>query len=394
MGRRWLPALCCVSAACGRLDFAVQVDASATDTNISPDAFEPPGLIAHWKFDETTGTTAADSSGNGHVAMLQGSASWGTGVIGGALVLDGATGYAIVPQTSQLDLATTPYSISLWLTDDSPPATLGTSTWHRAIAWLDASGYDHSIGLATNAAVTQRVLFGANLRGGTARVEVTTGDLTTGWHHVVTTFDGTNSSLFVDGVAVGGGGLSNGVTNGIDAANVYIGQKGDNTRYVAGAIDDVRIYGRVIAASEITQVYANACAGVTGCPGPTRWVDCAGKCFAVCESNDSIDTHAARCETWGGTLASISNPAEQACAISILTTDAVFGFQQLPAQASPTAGWRWTDGSAVTYVNWTGGEPNDGDDVENNNEDCGMIYMAGPWNDTVCSKTIPALCSK
>jgi hypothetical protein len=230
MGRRWLPALCCVSAACGRLDFAVQVDASATDTNISPDAFEPPGLIAHWKFDETTGTTAADSSGNGHVAMLQGSASWGTGVIGGALVLDGATGYAIVPQTSQLDLATTPYSISLWLTDDSPPATLGTSTWHRAIAWLDASGYDHSIGLATNAAVTQRVLFGANLRGGTARVEVTTGDLTTGWHHVVTTFDGTNSSLFVDGVAVGGGGLSNGVTNGIDAANVYIGQKGDNTR--------------------------------------------------------------------------------------------------------------------------------------------------------------------
>jgi hypothetical protein len=25
-----------------------------------------PGLVAYWKFDEGTGTTAADSSGNGH----------------------------------------------------------------------------------------------------------------------------------------------------------------------------------------------------------------------------------------------------------------------------------------------------------------------------------------
>src|SRR5580692_1672957 len=39
-------------------------------------------LIGHWTFDEGSGTTAADSSGNGHPLTLQGGAGWTTGVVG------------------------------------------------------------------------------------------------------------------------------------------------------------------------------------------------------------------------------------------------------------------------------------------------------------------------
>jgi hypothetical protein len=41
-----------------------------------------PSLVGYWKFDEGSGTTAADSSGGGHPLTLQGGASWTAGVTG------------------------------------------------------------------------------------------------------------------------------------------------------------------------------------------------------------------------------------------------------------------------------------------------------------------------
>ena len=50
-----------------------------------------PGVKAYWTFDETSGSTAADSSGFGHDAVAQAPAQWVTGVIDGALQFDGST---------------------------------------------------------------------------------------------------------------------------------------------------------------------------------------------------------------------------------------------------------------------------------------------------------------
>ncbi|MDQ0760252.1 LamG-like jellyroll fold domain-containing protein [Streptomyces canus] len=41
-----------------------------------------PAAAAHWSFDEGSGTTAADASGNAHTATLQGAAGWDTGKVG------------------------------------------------------------------------------------------------------------------------------------------------------------------------------------------------------------------------------------------------------------------------------------------------------------------------
>ena len=47
------------------------------------------GLIGHWTFDETSGTTAGDTSGNSNNGTVSNSLGdnpqWGTGKIGGAL---------------------------------------------------------------------------------------------------------------------------------------------------------------------------------------------------------------------------------------------------------------------------------------------------------------------
>ena len=54
----------------------------------NPQAFgnaELAGLVGWWKFDETQGKTAKDSSGGNHNGTLVGNAKWGQGKIGGAV---------------------------------------------------------------------------------------------------------------------------------------------------------------------------------------------------------------------------------------------------------------------------------------------------------------------
>ncbi|MFI0424446.1 LamG-like jellyroll fold domain-containing protein [Spongiactinospora sp. 9N601] len=53
--------------------------------------FGPEG---HWKLDETSGTTAADSGATTHPATITGGASWAGARVAGGLRLDGGTGYA------------------------------------------------------------------------------------------------------------------------------------------------------------------------------------------------------------------------------------------------------------------------------------------------------------
>lgn len=55
-----------------------------------PDDFVESGLLAHWSFDEGSGATAVDFSGNGNDAALLNGAGWiADGVLGGALSFDG-----------------------------------------------------------------------------------------------------------------------------------------------------------------------------------------------------------------------------------------------------------------------------------------------------------------
>ena len=58
-----------------------------------------------WKFDETSGTTASDSSGNGNTGTLVNGAAWTTGKIGGAVALNGQNAYVSVPDAPGLEYA-------------------------------------------------------------------------------------------------------------------------------------------------------------------------------------------------------------------------------------------------------------------------------------------------
>jgi hypothetical protein len=67
--------------------------ANAPPHNSSPLAsIRTTGLVAEWKFDKGTGTTAYDTSGNNNRGTIYG-AQWTTGVSGAALEFDGVDDY-------------------------------------------------------------------------------------------------------------------------------------------------------------------------------------------------------------------------------------------------------------------------------------------------------------
>ncbi|MBL7186509.1 MAG: LamG domain-containing protein [Phycisphaerae bacterium] len=70
-------------------------------------------LVGQWKFDEGSGTTAYDSSGNGHDGTLLGGAAWTPdGRFGGGLELDGTSGYVSIPS---FELTTDTITFVAWV---------------------------------------------------------------------------------------------------------------------------------------------------------------------------------------------------------------------------------------------------------------------------------------
>ena len=75
-----------------------------------------PSLVGWWKLDDGSGTTAADSSGNGSHGTLNGTLEWVEGVLGGALQFDGSTGYVDIPANSnQAVINKGDFSMMAWI---------------------------------------------------------------------------------------------------------------------------------------------------------------------------------------------------------------------------------------------------------------------------------------
>src|SRR5262249_6143253 len=64
----------------------------------------PRQLLAHWPFDEGSGATAADATGNGNTGTLQGGAIWTSGRFGGGLRFDGVDDYVQINNSASLEV--------------------------------------------------------------------------------------------------------------------------------------------------------------------------------------------------------------------------------------------------------------------------------------------------
>ena len=218
-----------------------EVDAEGNETIGKMWSFASAGLVGWWKFDETEGTTATDSSGNGNNGTLQGSPVWRPqgGKIGGAIELSGKGDYVKIANESAFDI-TDQITISACVNIASVPqewigiVTKGDTAWRLS---TDFANNVFHFGVTGN----------DYLNG---RTSVSSGQ----WHHILCVYDGRKMSTYVDGKP--------------DATRPYEGDIGTNDFPVCiggnaelpgrcwhGLIDDVRVYNYALPRKDIEAIY-------------------------------------------------------------------------------------------------------------------------------------------
>ncbi len=221
-------------------------------------------LVGHWRFEEGTGTSAADSSAESRSGLLN-EVTWSS------------TGLAPVPSGSSAHLEFNGSTSSVAISGFK--GVTGTND-RTVAAWIRTSDpiVNRSIvSWGTNLG-GQKWTFRTQSNNGTAgalRIEVNGGFLvgntvvTDGeWHHVAVTWanDGTpdvvDAKLYVDGVldadlSTPGTPPSANQSQAIDTASdadVLIGDDFQTARYWSGAIDDLRIYDEALNAEAISLI--------------------------------------------------------------------------------------------------------------------------------------------
>jgi len=223
------------------------VNGTATDSVVVTVTAPPPPPqqepIAHWKLDETSGTTAIDSSnGNNNGNLLNGPV-WGVGQMGGALIFDGVNDYVDIQDPVSL----------------RPTSFISMSGWAK-FDRLDATQKILSKDNGTNQATGIRFQNGGSVRciiGGTS---INTSVLITNtntWYHIACTYDGSNIVVYVDGVSRATL-ARNGAIGDQTGASWNIGRRSNSELYLSGSIDDVRIYNRALSGAEVSSLYSGA----------------------------------------------------------------------------------------------------------------------------------------
>lgn len=205
---------------------------------------DAPAPVAWWKFDETSGTQAADSSGHARHAVLEGGLSFDSasvpGRIGRAISLDGkgiirAAGYrGIVGQH--------PRTVALWLKTATPGGEL--------VSWgVPDAGKMFIFGFIRN-----RV--GVTPRGGYLYMKVGVND--GAWHHVAVVVPEASPpnlhdhvKLYLDGekAEIDDIGL-------LDLWPIDTGEQQELLigRRFRGVLDDVRIYDRALTEEQMREL--------------------------------------------------------------------------------------------------------------------------------------------
>src|SRR5271157_2715224 len=221
--------------------------------------------VGWWKFDDGSGTKAADSSGNGHTATLVNGVDWVTGKIGEAVSANAARRqYVSIPAINLSGAKAV--TVALWA--NRTYSTVGGHALFEA-----TTNYTNSItgfGFFPDDATCNGIQVA--LRGNLGYVANCYSQPSSGvWHHLAAVLDksqtgGDEVKFYVDGVLQTANRSLHASTNTNNFGNnpIYLFSRAGTTEFTSGMIGDLRIYDSALTAEEIQQIYNSAGSGSVG----------------------------------------------------------------------------------------------------------------------------------
>lgn len=237
---------------------------------------EPDALVGHWTFDEGTGTTAADFSGNDRTGTLKaGHAHWGAGTPewvtdrygneGKALHFDDGANVEI-PYATALNPGE--LTISLWAKADVVDPIWANNYMVALNRW---NGYKFQLQGDGKPFMTAK----ATVEGADPAIyDRDSGDKILDqdeWYHLAVTFGGGEMVFYINGLEANRWDNTPGTAISIadSPVNLTIGQDLPTGSYTAeegdffvewggyfiGTLDEVRIYNKVLSATQISSIH-------------------------------------------------------------------------------------------------------------------------------------------
>lgn len=209
-----------------------------------PPPIPTSGLIAEWRFDEASGTLAANSVNSALNGSLTGSGvTWTEGKMGSALAFGGSNAQVNVPS---FDLSGNAVTFSLFARVDAQ--TVGDARFFGKASALPNANHTWMLSTMPDRRLRARLRVNGN-----TRELITDGPVFTlgEWFHAVMIYDNSTLRILVDGQTVASMNLSGPLDQQPEHPVAIGNHPQSDDRSLNGAIDQFRIYNRALSAEEI-----------------------------------------------------------------------------------------------------------------------------------------------
>lgn len=233
-----------VISACGRVGFDLHSDATGSVDGAN-DAAPDPSLLAWYPMDDDPLDGAFDASGRGRTAACGAATTCPSAIpgrIGNAFGFDGSM-YLRIPHDPGVD-GLGAFTLALWMR-----VSVISGAGYTGIGRTVGTTVENSWDVGTYSANVPAFCSSADGNSNSCDLAVSPAPVDS-WFHLAATWDGTTKRLHVDGQ------IEEFPSRMIlfDAHDITIGCDDENGSLFAclqGAIDDVRIYNRVLSTAEI-----------------------------------------------------------------------------------------------------------------------------------------------
>ena len=207
-------------------------------------------LRAYWAFDEGSGKTVRDLSGNNNNGTIEGGVKWQMRAkYGSSLKFDGTSCWVVVPDVESLQI-TDQISIAAWV-NPQPPAGGGSeefivSKYHHPV------GQGYSMGIYKESPYFKLGIGGAIVVVHAADTKVPYGE----WSHMAATFDGKEMKMYFSGDPCGSTQKSGKIDDwpgDLNIGNPSGHPGGSRAHLFHGLMDELKIWSKALS-SEVVKL--------------------------------------------------------------------------------------------------------------------------------------------